>query len=200
MAMMALPLAAPFIDVLVVRGGLRWLGAYGLIVAMGAAAAALAVGADGRAVPHHRPEAHALRGAGRRRRDRRRLRHRPAGRGDPVLSARCRALAVLQSDTVLAHAPDLGSVVWWPARAALGDGVALCAVLRRELRAARASPSRWSRRASATMPSPRRGVSGSPASAASRRSRLPQAPRRGRRCAARNGCCCGAIPGWCRRR
>ena len=35
--------------------------------------------------------------------------------------------AVLQSGTLLA--PDVGSVVWWPARAALGDGVALCAVL-----------------------------------------------------------------------
>ena len=43
-AMMAIPLAAPFIDVLIVRGGLRWIGAYGLIVAMGAAATALAVG------------------------------------------------------------------------------------------------------------------------------------------------------------
>ena len=42
--MMALPLAAPFIDVLIACGGWRWLGAYGLIVAMGAAAAALAVG------------------------------------------------------------------------------------------------------------------------------------------------------------
>src|ERR1700688_443840 len=42
-AMMAIPLAAPFIDILIVRGGLRWMGAYGLIVAMGAAAAALAV-------------------------------------------------------------------------------------------------------------------------------------------------------------
>ena len=44
MAMMAMPLAAPFIDVLIARGGWRWLGAYGLIVAMGAAATALAVG------------------------------------------------------------------------------------------------------------------------------------------------------------
>ncbi|MGB7020154.1 MAG: permease, partial [Xanthobacteraceae bacterium] len=44
MAMMALPLAAPFIDVLIARGGWRWLGAYGLIAAMGAAATALAVG------------------------------------------------------------------------------------------------------------------------------------------------------------
>ena len=44
MAMMALPLAAPFIDILIARGGWRWLGAYGLIVAMGATATALAVG------------------------------------------------------------------------------------------------------------------------------------------------------------
>ena len=42
-ALMALPLAAPFIDMLVVRGGWRWLGAYGVIAAMGAAAAAFAV-------------------------------------------------------------------------------------------------------------------------------------------------------------
>ena len=41
---MAIPLAAPFINVLAVCGGWRWLGAYGLIVAMGAAATALAVG------------------------------------------------------------------------------------------------------------------------------------------------------------
>jgi len=42
-AAMALPLAAPFIDILIVRGGARWLGAYPMILAMGAAAAALAV-------------------------------------------------------------------------------------------------------------------------------------------------------------
>ena len=41
--MMSLPLAAPFINVLIVLGGWRWLGAYGIIVAMGAAATALAV-------------------------------------------------------------------------------------------------------------------------------------------------------------
>ena len=40
---MALPLAAPFIDMLVGRGGAHWLGAYGVIPAMGAAATALAV-------------------------------------------------------------------------------------------------------------------------------------------------------------
>jgi ABC-2 type transport system permease protein len=42
-ALMALPLAAPFIDMLVVRDGWRWLGVYGVIAAMGAAAAAFAV-------------------------------------------------------------------------------------------------------------------------------------------------------------
>jgi ABC-2 type transport system permease protein len=37
-AVMALPLAGPFVDMLIFRGGWRWLGAYGVIVAMGAAA------------------------------------------------------------------------------------------------------------------------------------------------------------------
>jgi ABC-2 type transport system permease protein len=37
--------------------------------------------------------------------------------------------SVLQSDSVLALAPDIGSIIWWPARAALGDGVALVGVL-----------------------------------------------------------------------
>ena len=38
-------------------------------------------------------------------------------------------VSVLQSATVIAHAPDLGSFFWWPARAALGDGIALVGVL-----------------------------------------------------------------------
>src|ERR1035441_2332887 len=42
-AALALPLAAPFIDMLVVRGGWRWLGAYGVILAVGAAATAFAI-------------------------------------------------------------------------------------------------------------------------------------------------------------
>jgi ABC-2 type transport system permease protein len=35
----------------------------------------------------------------------------------------------LQSKALLALAPDAGSVLWWPARAALGDGLALITVL-----------------------------------------------------------------------
>jgi ABC-2 type transport system permease protein len=37
-------------------------------------------------------------------------------------------LAILQSATVIALAPDPASIVWWPARAILGDGAALAAV------------------------------------------------------------------------
>jgi ABC-2 type transport system permease protein len=36
---------------------------------------------------------------------------------------------VLQSDAVLALAPDAASLLWWPARAVAGDGVALLGVL-----------------------------------------------------------------------
>ena len=41
--LMAVLLAAPFINILAYRGGLRWLAAYGVVVAVGATAAALSV-------------------------------------------------------------------------------------------------------------------------------------------------------------
>ena len=127
-AAMAIPLAAPFIDILVARGGWRWLGAYGLIVAMGAAAAALAVGftvALFRLIGPKRTRlvaqvVAAVIGAA------------------FVIGLQVAAIlsygtisraTILQSKAVLAHAPDLGSVMWWPARAAMGDGLALVGVL-----------------------------------------------------------------------
>jgi ABC-2 type transport system permease protein len=127
-AAMAIPLAAPFIDILVARGGWRWLGAYGLIAAMGAAAAALAVGftvALFRLIGPKRTRlvaqvVAAVIGAA------------------FVIGLQVAAIlsygtisraTVLQSEAVLAHAPDLGSVMWWPARAAMGDGSALVGVL-----------------------------------------------------------------------
>jgi ABC-2 type transport system permease protein len=127
-AAMAIPLAAPFIDILIVRGGLRWMGAYGLIVAMGAAAAALAVGftvALFRIIGPRRTRlvaqvVAAVIGAA------------------FVIGLQVAAIlsygtisrvSVLQSRAVLTHAPDLGSVVWWPARAAMGDWLALVGVL-----------------------------------------------------------------------
>lgn len=126
--MMALPLAAPFIDDLIVRGGWRWLGAYALIVALGAAAAALAVGLTVvlfRVLGAKRTRfvaqvVAAIIGAA------------------FVIGLQVAAIfsygtisrgALLQSHTLLALAPDAGSVAWWPARAALGEIVPLCGVL-----------------------------------------------------------------------
>src|SRR6202011_2280576 len=37
--------------------------------------------------------------------------------------------AILTSDAAAAFAPDAGSILWWPARAALGDGEALLLLL-----------------------------------------------------------------------
>ncbi len=127
-AAMALPLAAPFIDMLIYRGGWRWLGAYGVIIAMGAAATAIAVAltvALFRAVGPRRTRLAAqviaavigaafvigLQVAAI-------LSYGTLSRGD-----------VLQSKAVQAIAPDVGSVFWWPARAVLGDVTALAALL-----------------------------------------------------------------------
>jgi ABC-2 type transport system permease protein len=128
MALMALPLAAPFIDVLIARGGWRWFGAYGLIVAMGVAATALAVGltvALFRLVGPKRTRfvaqvVAAVIGAA------------------FVIGLQVTAImsygtlsraSVVESQAVVAHVPGLDSFVWWPARAALGDGFALAGVL-----------------------------------------------------------------------
>jgi ABC-2 type transport system permease protein len=126
--MMALPLAAPFIDVLIARGGWRWLGAYGLIVAMGVAATALAVGltvALFRVLGARRTRfvaqvVAAIIGAA------------------FVIGLQIAAIlsygtisrtALLQSSTLLALAPNVDSVLWWPARAALGEIIPLLGVL-----------------------------------------------------------------------
>jgi ABC-2 type transport system permease protein len=128
MAMMAIPLAAPFINVLIALGGWRWIGAYGLILAMGAAATALAVGltvALFRIIGAKRTRlvaqvVAAVIGAA------------------FVIGLQIAAIlsygtlsrvSLLQSQMLLAIAPGTGSLLWWPARAALGDGVALTGVL-----------------------------------------------------------------------
>jgi ABC-2 type transport system permease protein len=119
-ALVAMLLAAPFIDVLALRGGARWLGAFGVVAAMGAVAAALAVAltvALFRTIGAKRTRlvaqiVAAVIGA------------------SFVIGLQVAAilsygtlsrLAPLQSEWLVEHAPDLGSPIWWPARAMLGD-------------------------------------------------------------------------------
>ena len=126
--LMAVLLAAPFIDVLALTGGARWLGAYGVVAALGMMATALAVGltiALFRVLGPRRTRlvaqiVAAIIGAA------------------FVIGLQVAAifsygtlsrLAFLQSDALAALMPDTQSVVWWPARAILGDVGALAAVL-----------------------------------------------------------------------
>ena len=127
-AAMALPLAGPFIDMLAFLGGWHWLGAYGVILAMGAAATAVAVAltvALFRAIGPKRTRLvaqvlAAIIGAA------------------FVIGLQVAAILsygtlsrsdVLQSKTLAALAPGLDSVLWWPARAVLGDLTALAGVV-----------------------------------------------------------------------
>ncbi len=131
---MALVVAAPFINVLAIRGGPRWLCAYGAVVAFAAAAAAVALVltvALFRSIGPQRTRliaqiVAAVIGA--------------AfviglqvvaifSTNSMLVSGAMSRYAVLGSDTAVALAPDVESLLWWPARAALGDVSALIAVL-----------------------------------------------------------------------
>jgi ABC-2 type transport system permease protein len=126
--LMASLLASPIINVLVLRGGARWLAAYGVVVAMGATAAALAVAltvAMFRVIGPKRTRLAAQ-----------------------IVAAVIAAVFIiglqvaailshgtlsrmvfLESDTLIAMVPDVDSFAWIPARAALGDLTALVTVL-----------------------------------------------------------------------
>jgi ABC-2 type transport system permease protein len=121
---MALLLSTPFVDVLVIGGGIRWFSAFGVVVAIGLSAAAVAIAVTivlFRLIGPSRTRLvaqilAAIIGAG------------------FVIALQIAAIlsygtlsrfAVLTSDAAAAFAPDLDSIVWWPARAALGDGEAL---------------------------------------------------------------------------
>ncbi|HEY4973481.1 MAG TPA: hypothetical protein VII41_07725, partial [Steroidobacteraceae bacterium] len=127
-ALIAVLLAAPFIDVLAWLGGARWLAAYGVVAAMGALAAALAVAltvALFRTIGAKRTRlvaqiVAAVIGA------------------SYVIGLQVAAIlsygslsrfAPLQSEWLIEHTPAIGSAFWWPARAVLGDELALLAVL-----------------------------------------------------------------------
>ncbi len=128
MALMALPLAAPFIDILIARGGWRWLSAYAVIVAMGASAAALAVGltvmmfrwVGARRTRFVAQVVAAVIGAA----------FVIGLQIGAILSyGTLSRLAVLQSPALQGLEPGPDSALWLPARAALGDVTALCLVL-----------------------------------------------------------------------
>jgi ABC-2 type transport system permease protein len=125
---MAVLLAAPFINILLYRGGMRWVTAYGVVIAVGAAAAALSVAltvALFRLIGPKRTRlvaqiVAAVVGA------------------IFVIGLQVAAilsygtishLAFLQSEALVAFVPTIESIVWWPARAILGDLTALFAVL-----------------------------------------------------------------------
>jgi len=125
--LMAVLLAAPFINVLAWRGGAHWLGAYAVAAALGATAAAIAVAltvALFRAIGPRRTRliaqvVAAVIGAG------------------FVIGLQMAAIlsygtlsrtAFLRSDRLVALMPDLDSALWWPARAMLGDPRALIVV------------------------------------------------------------------------
>ncbi len=125
---MSLLLAAPFINVLAMRGGARWLLAYVAVVALAAAAVALAAlmtTALFRMIGPKRTRlvaqiVAAVIGAG------------------FVIGLQLAAivsqgtlsrLAVLGSQPVVRIAPAIDSLLWWPARALLGEPAAVAGVL-----------------------------------------------------------------------
>src|SRR5215212_9877046 len=126
--MMAVLLAAPFINVLIWRGGARWWSAYGVVAAIGATAAALSVAlavALFRTIGPKRTRlaaqiVAAIVGA------------------TFVIGLQVAAIlsygtlsyfTFLNSDLLVSYVPAVESLVWWPARAVLGDPTALAAVL-----------------------------------------------------------------------
>jgi ABC-2 type transport system permease protein len=125
---MALLLSTPFVDVLVIGGGVRWFSAFGVVIAIGLSAAAIAIAATialFRLIGPARTRLvaqilAAIIGAG----------FVIALQVAAILSyGTLSRFAVLTSDATAAIAPGPDSIVWWPARAALGDGEALLLLL-----------------------------------------------------------------------
>ena len=125
---MALLLSTPFVDVLVIGGGPRWFAAYGVVITIGLSAAAVAVAitiALFRTIGASRTRLvaqilAAIIGAG------------------FVIALQIAAImsygtlsqfAVLTSDAAAVLAPDIDSMVWWPARAAFGEAQPLLLLL-----------------------------------------------------------------------
>jgi ABC-2 type transport system permease protein len=125
---MALALSTPFIDVLLIGGGIRWISAYGVVIAIGLSAAAVAIALTVALFRLLGPRktrlvaqvVAAIIGAG----------FVIALQVAAILSyGTLSRFAVLTSDSAAAYAPGPDSIVWWPARAVLGDGQILMILL-----------------------------------------------------------------------
>jgi len=125
---MALLLSSPFVDVLMIAGGIRWLSAFGVVIAIGLSAAAVAIAITVllfRLIGPSRTRLAAqiiaaIIGAG----------FVIALQVAAILSyGTLSRFAVLTSDAAAAYAPDFDSPLWWPARAAIGDGEMLSLLL-----------------------------------------------------------------------
>ena len=125
---MALLLSTPFVDVLVIGGGIRWLSAFGVVIAVGLTAAAVAIAITVllfRLIGPSRTRLvaqilAAIIGAG----------FVIALQVAAILSyGTLSRFAVLTSDAAADYAPALDSPLWWPARAAIGDGAVLSLLL-----------------------------------------------------------------------
>ncbi|MBR0902171.1 permease [Bradyrhizobium liaoningense] len=126
--MMALLFSTPFIDVLMIGGGARWLSSFGVVVAMGLSAAAISIAITillFRLIGPARTRLiaqilAAIIGAG------------------FVIALQVAAImsygtlsrfTILTSGSLEGYAPDAGSIWWWPARAVMGDSEALLLLL-----------------------------------------------------------------------
>ncbi len=125
---MALLFSSPFINVLVFGGGMRWLAAYGVVIAIGGSAAAVAIAATiilFRIIGPRRTRLvaqilAAIIGAG----------FVIALQVAAILSyGTLSRFAVLTSEAAASFAPAADSLIWLPARAALGDDEALILLL-----------------------------------------------------------------------
>src|SRR6478735_5723680 len=127
-AAIALSVTSPFVDILIIGGGIRWFSAFGVVIAIGLSAAATAIAIT--VLLFH------LIGPSRTRLVAQILAA-IIGAGFVIVLQVAAIMsygtlsrfAVLTSDSVAAYAPDADSFVWWPARATMGDSEALLLLL-----------------------------------------------------------------------
>jgi ABC-2 type transport system permease protein len=127
-SLMSLFLFGPFVNVLVWQSGWRWLGAYGVIIAVSAVATALGTLLTISLFQAMGPKRTRL------------IAQLLAGviGGAFVIGLQLAGMfstgtasrmSFLQSQTVMRHVPGVHSVLWWPARAALGDEMMVAVVM-----------------------------------------------------------------------